>query len=96
MAAYRRVYDLRHLQADCQKPRSAPEPYARQSSMGYLFTFFYTHVALGRLPFVSRYFYQMCGYSQPPPLGGEINGLGLMSGLVPNLPLKGMSGLPLR
>jgi len=25
MAAYRRVYDLRHLQADCQEP----EPYAR-------------------------------------------------------------------
>ena len=27
MAAYRRVYDSRHLQADCQKPGSAPEPY---------------------------------------------------------------------
>jgi len=25
MAAYRRVYDLRHLQADCQEPGSAPE-----------------------------------------------------------------------
>jgi len=37
MAAYRRVYDSRHLQADCQEPGSAPEPYARQSSMGYLF-----------------------------------------------------------
>ena len=37
MAAYRRVYDSRHLQADCQKPGSAPEPYARQSSMGYFF-----------------------------------------------------------
>jgi len=39
MAAYRRVYDSRHLQADCQEPRSAPEPYARQSSMGYLYLF---------------------------------------------------------
>jgi len=39
MAAYRRVYDLRHLQADCQEPGSAPEPYARQSSMGYLYLF---------------------------------------------------------
>jgi len=29
MAAYRRVYDSNHLQADCQEPRSAPEPYAR-------------------------------------------------------------------
>jgi len=26
MAAYRRVYDSRHLQAHCQEPGSAPEP----------------------------------------------------------------------
>jgi len=39
MAAYRRVYDLRHLLADCQEPGSASEPYARQSSMGYLLPF---------------------------------------------------------
>jgi len=25
MAAYRRVYESRHLQADCQEPGSAPE-----------------------------------------------------------------------
>ena len=25
---YRRVYDSRHLQADCQEPGSAPQPYA--------------------------------------------------------------------
>jgi len=25
----RRVYDSRHLQADCREPGSAPEPYAR-------------------------------------------------------------------
>ena len=37
MAAYRLVYDSHHLQADCQEPGSAPEPYARQSSMGYLY-----------------------------------------------------------
>jgi len=36
MAAYRGVYDSRHLQADCQEPGSTPEPHARQSSMGYL------------------------------------------------------------
>ena len=36
MAAYRRVYDSRHLQADCQEPGSAPKPYDRQSSMGRL------------------------------------------------------------
>ena len=37
MTIYRRVYDSRHLQADCQEPGSVPEPYARQSSMGYLY-----------------------------------------------------------
>ena len=30
MAAYRRVYDSRHLQADCQDPGSAREPYANR------------------------------------------------------------------
>jgi len=39
MAAYCWVYDSRHLQADCQEPGSAPEPYARYSSMGYLYLF---------------------------------------------------------
>ena len=38
MAAYR-VYDSRHLQADCQELGSAPESYTRQSSMGYLYFF---------------------------------------------------------
>ena len=38
MAAYRRVYDSRHLQADCQKPGSAPEPYA-QHRVWATFTF---------------------------------------------------------
>ena len=28
MAAYRQVYDSRHLQADRQEPESAPGPYA--------------------------------------------------------------------
>jgi len=41
MAAYRRVYDSRHLQADFQEPGSAPEPYARQSSTGYLYLFYF-------------------------------------------------------
>jgi len=39
MAAYRGVYDSLYLQADCQEPGSTPEPYARQSSMGYLYLF---------------------------------------------------------
>ena len=30
----------RHLQADYQEPGSAPEPYARQSSIGYLYFFY--------------------------------------------------------
>ena len=38
MAAYRQVYDSCHLQADYQEPGSAPEPYVRQSIIGYLFT----------------------------------------------------------
>jgi len=36
LAAYRRVYDSRHLPADCQEPGSAPEPCARQWSTSYL------------------------------------------------------------
>ena len=43
-AAFRRVYDSRHLQADCPEPGSAPEPYARQSSMGYLYLFYRLHL----------------------------------------------------
>ena len=42
MAAYRRVYDSCHLQADCQEPGSAPERYGRQSSMGYFYLFYCT------------------------------------------------------
>jgi len=46
-AVYRRAYDSRHLQADCQKPGSASEPYARQSSMGYLYLFSdYAHLPI--------------------------------------------------
>jgi len=37
MAAYGRVDDSRHLPADCQEPGSAPKPYTRLSSMGYLY-----------------------------------------------------------
>ena len=37
MAAYCWVYDSVQLQAECQEPGSAAEPYARQSSTGYLF-----------------------------------------------------------
>ena len=37
MAAYRRVNDSRHLQADCQEPGTALEPYARAWSIRCLF-----------------------------------------------------------
>ena len=39
MAAYPRVYDSRHLQADCQELGSAPEPYTWQLSTGCLYLF---------------------------------------------------------
>ena len=35
---WRRVYDSRHLQADCQESGSPPEPYARHSSTDYLYS----------------------------------------------------------
>ena len=41
MAAYRRVYDSHQPQVDCQEPGSAPEPYARYSTMGYLYLYTY-------------------------------------------------------
>ena len=41
MAAYRWVYDSRHLQADCQEPGSALEPYTEQWSMGYFYLFYF-------------------------------------------------------
>ena len=44
MAAYRRVYDSRHPQADCREPGSAPKPYARQSRLGYLYLSGQVHV----------------------------------------------------
>ena len=39
MAAYRQVYDSRHLQAEYQEQGSALEPYVPQSSIGYLYFF---------------------------------------------------------
>jgi len=48
MAAYRQVYDSRHLQADCQESGSAPEPYARQLSMGYLYLLFLAELKVTR------------------------------------------------
>jgi len=42
MTAYRRVNDSRHMLADCQEPGSAPEPYARQSSVGCLYLYLYS------------------------------------------------------
>jgi len=44
MAAYRRVYDSHHLQADCQEPESAPEPYARRPNRVWAIITFYVIV----------------------------------------------------
>ena len=60
MAAYRRVYDSRHLQADCQEPGSAPELYALQSSMDYLYFFLLAHAQT----------FHISRYSQPYSPGG--------------------------
>ena len=40
MADYRRVYDSHHLQADCQVPGSAAEPYTLGSRVRAAFTLF--------------------------------------------------------
>jgi len=45
MAAYRRVYDSCHLQADCQEPGSAPEPYTLGSRVWATFTFLRCYTA---------------------------------------------------
>ena len=54
MAAYCWVHDSHHLQADCQEPGSTPEPYARQSSTGYLYLFFCQHHAFELLVWKSH------------------------------------------
>jgi len=66
MAAYRRVYDSRHLQAVCQEPGSAPEPYTRQSSMGYLY-FFSIPVPLKIKYVMLKKQIQSDGYDKSPP-----------------------------
>jgi len=33
-------------EADCQEPGSAPEPYARQSSIGYVYLYLFTNAML--------------------------------------------------
>jgi len=40
LATYRRVYDSRHLQADCQESGSAPKPYARGNRVQATFAFY--------------------------------------------------------
>jgi len=40
MAAYRRVHDSRHLQADCQEPGLAPEPYMLGNRVWATFTLY--------------------------------------------------------
>jgi len=40
MAAYRLVYDSRHMQADCQEPGIAPEPVRSVIEYGLTLLFF--------------------------------------------------------
>jgi len=51
MAAYRWVYDSRHLQADCQEPGSAPEPIRSAIEYGLPLPFLHTKT-FGLLPMV--------------------------------------------
>jgi len=46
MAAYRRVYDSRHLQADCQELGSALEPYAWSIEYGLPYIFCLTSLTI--------------------------------------------------
>jgi len=43
MVAYRRVCDSRHLQADCQEPRSAPEAIRSVIEYGLHFAVLYSN-----------------------------------------------------
>jgi len=74
MAAYRRVYDSRHLQADCQEPGSAAEPYALGNRVRATITFFVVNTA-ERL-FTSRLAYHGLRGSASPVLTatGFVNG----------------------
>ena len=58
MAAYRRVYDSRHLQADCQEPGSAPESGTLRSVIEHGLPFM---VRVGVTALVLMFFYK------PPP-----------------------------
>ena len=53
MAAYRRVYDSRHLQADCQEPGSAPDR-TLGNRVWATFTFFYLPALAGTTPGARR------------------------------------------
>jgi len=57
MEAYHRVYDLRHLEADCQEPGSAPEPYASEVTTLWCYTnlFIYNYWVLSTFTFYSDY-----------------------------------------
>ena len=73
MAAYRRVYDSRQLQTDCQEPRSAPEPYARNRVWATFTFFFYflsktSSLALG--PYNWPLYVPLSPFSAPLDQGG--------------------------
>jgi len=62
MAAYRRVYDSRHLQADCEEPRSAPDSGTLRSAIEYGLP----------LPFTYEQFPHPTTFSLDTPLSGRV------------------------
>jgi len=60
MAAYRWVYDSRHLQADYQEPGSAPEPFAQIEYGLPLNTFFTSHIVGCWRNYVFGLFVHLC------------------------------------
>ena len=69
MAAYRRFYDSRHLQADCWESGSAQETYARQSSMGYRYLF--TGVKAEAVTASLQVMEEVCGLPCKPALPAQ-------------------------
>jgi len=85
MAAYRRVYDSRHLQADCQEPGSAPEPYPRQSSTVSVYLNLYLSMQeskLGDICFSLRYV----------PTAGKLTAVVLEAKNLKKMDVGGLSG----
>ena len=67
MAAYRRVYNSRHLQADCQEPGSAPEPLRSVIEYGLPLPFFTLGGLKANLHRHARHDKTVAPACRPPP-----------------------------